>query len=157
MQPGVSYSSLALRARLCRNRFKHRATEIQSSLFYSYSINILSVFVSPCFIFCVLTHLLLKNIVIISFKNFLGLYPFENFPYGKRAFPRIYPYLKTSPVVGEVPEGRWGSQLSIVNCQFLSTGTNSRPESPPSPEVLPPGVSSVVGCSSFEVFELRRL
>ena len=41
----------------------------------------------------------LKKIVIISFKNFRGLYP----------------YLKTSPVVGEVPEGRWGPQLSIIN------------------------------------------
>lgn len=43
--------------RLCRNRFKHRDTELQSSLFYSYSTNILSGFVSSCFIFCVLIHL----------------------------------------------------------------------------------------------------
>ena len=50
--------------RLCQNRFKHRDTELQSSLFYSYSINILSVFVSPCFIFCVLTHLRIEVIVV---------------------------------------------------------------------------------------------
>ena len=50
--------------RLCRNRFKHRDTELQSSLFYSYSINILSVFVSPYFTFCVLTHLRIEVIVV---------------------------------------------------------------------------------------------